>query len=268
MREDLANILDFTKQTAWQAGKLIADARDSDDLSYTYKRGIELVSSADEMSDAFIRSAIQQQFPSHPVLSEEGDDSLDKIESRGPIWIVDPLDGTVNYAHRHAHVSISIAYAEDGLVQVGVVYCPFREETFSAMKGEGSWRNDVKLQVSDQTEIKRALISTGFPHDRSNIDPFIRKVRALVLHCQDIRRLGSPALEICWVADGRLDGVYETLFPWDIAAACLVAEEAGATKGHLGQVPSNIPVDLYGQDIVVATPHIFRPLVRILRGEA
>ena len=261
-----AIIIVMTAAARKAARNLLRDFGEVENLQVSKKGPADFVSAADRRAEEILHRELSRARPDFGFLMEErgaiaGADGHNR-------WIVDPLDGTVNYVHRHAHVSISIAYAEDGLVQVGVVYCPFREETFSAMKGKGSWRNNVKLQVSDQTEIKRALISTGFPHDRSNIDPLIRKVRALVLHCQDIRRLGSPALEICWVADGRLDGVYETLFPWDIAAACLVAEEAGATKGHLGQVPSNIPVDLYGQDIVVATPHIFRPLVRLLKGEA
>ncbi len=134
------------------------------------------------------------------------------------------------------------------------------------MKGEGSWLNARPIEVSHQQDLRHALIGTGFPYDRSDLDPILDKLRSVLLNCQGVRRVGSGALDICWVADGRLDGFYESLSPWDIAAAALVAEEAGATKGHLGQVPGGTPADFYSRDFVVATPEIFDALVRVLRS--
>ena len=262
---DLFELLEFTKETASRAAEQIARYY-ATSVPLQYKQDDSPVTPADEASESLIRAAITHRFPTHKIVSEESADSLCNIGTAGSLWVVDPLDGTLNLLHRRSQFAVAIAYAYNGVVQLGVVCNPIEDETFSAIKGKGAWRNGAEIQVSGRSDIKRALIGTGFPHDRTNIEPVLSKLRAIILNCQDIRRLGSPALDICWVADGRLDGFYETLFPWDVAAACLIAQEAGARSGHLNEVPKPIPVDLYGEDVVVATPAIYDALVAVLRG--
>jgi myo-inositol-1(or 4)-monophosphatase len=192
-----------------------------------YKSEIDLVTEVDHQSEAFVLGEIQRRFPGHQIVSEEiglvpGSDSHQ--------WYVDPLDGTVNYAHGIPIFSVSIAYARNGIMILGAVYDPMRDEMFTAEKGRGAWCNGRRLQVSTVTELKRCLLVTGFPYDawlspRNNLENFGRFARMT----QGVRRLGSAALDLCYVAAGRLDGYWElTLNPWDVAAGGLIASEAGA----------------------------------------
>jgi myo-inositol-1(or 4)-monophosphatase len=233
-------------------------------VSYRYKSQHELVSSADEMSERLILSAIERRFPGHSVLSEESAERTSAEASTGPLWIVDPIDGTANLAHGLDAVAIAIAYAEDGVVKAAVVHAPFRGETYAAARGAGARRNGRPIGVSDRKALREALIGTGFPHDRSDLGHLLRRLGNVLRSCQGVRRLGSPALDMCLVADGRLDGYYETVFPWDVAAAGLIAREAGAAFGHLTPVPPGTSPDLHGRDVVVATPGIFRALTELL----
>lgn len=259
---DLDLLLEFAIATAVHAGGAIAAAGSE----VHFKADNSPVTAADLLSEALIREALQARFPTHAVVSEEDEASAALLGSVGPLWIVDPLDGSLNLLHRRPHVAVSIAFAVDGVVQVGVAHNPFGDETYSAIRGRGAFRNGTRIYASGQSELRRALIGTGLPHDRSDIDPVMRRLRALALGCQDIRRLGSPVLDICHVADGRLDGFCETLFPWDVAAAGLIAEEAEARRGHLGSVPETVFADLYGEEFLVASPGIFEGLAQLLRN--
>src|SRR5262249_30210299 len=147
----------------------------------------------------------------------------------------------------------------------GVVHAPFLRETYTAIRGAGAFCNGQPIRVSRTTELRRALVGTGVPHDRSNVTPAIERVRRLVTECQDIRRAGSPPLDIAWVAAGRLDAHSESLAPWDVAAAGLIAREAGAVSGNLTQTVTNLPPMLRGEGFIVATPGIFAPLYELLR---
>lgn len=263
---DLNFLYDFALDLAQQAGKLIQAEREHNRVTYDYKAMSELITSADLKSDALITSAIQKQFPHHRILSEETfTDTSVTASLDAPLWIIDPIDGTVNYAHRHHQVAISIAYAEQGEVKVGVVHCPFQNETFTAIRGQGSFLNQARIEVSHLSELKRALIGTGFPYDKSNLRPIVERVMTILTHCADIRRLGAAAIDICWVACGRLDGFYESLSPWDFAAARLIAEEAGARCGHFNPVPEGVLPCIYGEDILISTPELYEPLDGILK---
>lgn len=263
-----ADLLAFCVATAQQAGELIRAARAEGDFTHRYKHGVELVSSADEASDRFIRAEIERRYPGHAILSEEGEEAPSPDLTDGPLWVIDPIDGTVNFVHGQDCVAVAIAYAERGVVQIGVVCAPFRGETFSAIRGRGAWRNDVPIYVSDTTRLRDALIGTGFPHDRSDLSTLLPRLARVLRQCQDVRRLGSPALDICFVADGRLDGFYEgALAPWDVGAAGLIAREAGALWGHVDAVPAGTPPDLYGRDMLVTAPAIFDSLAALLRRE-
>lgn len=261
---DLQALYLFARDLAIQAGEIIMRERESRQVEQKYKQGSELVTSADLKSDQLIRESILKKYPTHRILSEESSPDL-KDWSQGPLWIIDPIDGTVNYAYGHTQTAICIAFAMNGKVEASVVHVPFEQETFSAIRGQGAWLNGEKIQTSGQTELKRSLIATGFPYEKAaSIDLLIKRVRTVLLNCRDIRRVGSAAIDACWVAMGRLDGYYESVNPWDIAAAGLIAREAGAKTGHLVPVPADIPADIFSQDVIVSTPGIYDALRKIL----
>ena len=259
-------MLEFAEDLSRRAGVLIAQARADRALDLSYKEGIELLTSADLQADQLIRGEIEQTFPDHYILSEESSPHLDSAQLRGPLWVIDPIDGTVNYAYNQQQVAVSIAFAEGGQVQVGVVHCPFVGETFTARRDAGAYLNDHAIRTSECSELSRALIGTGFPYAAEGRVALVDRLRRVLGHCRDIRRVGSAAIDLCWVAMGRLDGFYEALKPWDLAAAALIAREAGARVGHLQPVEGELPEELYGRDLVAATPGIYEQLVALLRG--
>lgn len=262
----LQDITDFAEQLALQAGELIRHERDENTLRTDLKQQTELVTHADVMADEFITGAIRERFPNHRILSEETMPDLSQAEELDtPLWIVDPIDGTVNYAYGHPQVAVSIAYAEKGRVQAGVVHAPFLGETFRATRGAGATLNGETIKHSGATVPRDSLFATGFPYTKDNLEPLVRRLDAMIHQCRDLRRIGSAALDICWVACGRLDIYYENVSPWDFAAARLIALEAGATAGHFGEVPEGYPADLYGRDILISAPDIWQPVREILR---
>jgi myo-inositol-1(or 4)-monophosphatase len=238
---------------ATQAGDLIVEWSHQAKYEVRQKQGAELVTTADLRSDELIREHLGSKFPQHRFLSEEVVVE-DKFDFSGPVWIIDPIDGTANYAHGHPYVSISVALTLDGEPCVGVVHAPFLHETYAAILGAGATCNGRPVRVSEVLELRRALIGTGFPHDRSNVTPAIERVRRLVTECLDIRRAGSPAL----------DAHTESLAPWDIAAAGLIATEAGAVRGNLWSAVSSLPPLLRGEGFIVSTPGIFEQLYKLL----
>lgn len=262
----LQDITDFAEQLALQAGELIRHEREENTLRTDLKQQTELVTHADVMADEFITGAIRERFPNHRILSEETMPDLSQAEELDtPLWIVDPIDGTVNYAYGHPQVAVSIAYAEKGRVQAGVVHAPFPGETFRATRGAGATLNGETINHSGATVPRDSLFATGFPYTKDNLEPLVRRLDAMIHQCRDLRRIGSAALDICWVACGRLDIYYENVSPWDFAAARLIALEAGATAGHFGEVPEGYPADLYGRDILISAPEIWQPVREILR---
>ncbi len=187
---------------------------------------IDLVTEMDHKSEKYLLDEIARRWPASRVLAEESGES-----GRGDLfWYVDPLDGTVNYAHGIPIFCVSIACAWDGTTRLAAVYDPMRGEMFSAERGRGARLNARPLRVTRVAELRQALLVTGFPYDAwtakvNNLEYFGRFARLT----QGVRRLGSAALDLCYVAAGRFDGYWElTLKPWDVAAAGLIAEEAGA----------------------------------------
>ncbi|MDE2744103.1 MAG: inositol monophosphatase family protein [Gemmatimonadota bacterium] len=262
----MSEVFEFAEDLARRAGVLIAQARADRALDLSYKEGTELLTSADLQADQLIRNEIEQTFPDHYILSEESSPHLtDPAQLRGTLWVIDPIDGTVNYAYNQQQVAVSIAFAEGGQVQVGVVHCPFVGETFTARRDAGAWLNDRAIRTSECNELSRALIGTGFPYAAEGRVALVDRLRRVLGQCRDIRRVGSAAIDLCWVAMGRLDGFYESLKPWDLAAAALIAREAGARVGHLQPVEGELPEELEGRDLVAATPGIYEQLVALLR---
>lgn len=266
MTSELESILEFARNIAEQAGDLVVGLRSQHKLDVQFKQGIELVTNADIESETLITNAIKAQYPDHQILAEESNPDLSSVSvSDAPLWIIDPIDGTVNYAHHHHQVAISIAYAVRGQVQVAVVYSPFQAEMFCAIRDQGAWMNDQPISCSPIDDLSKAIVATGFPYDKSTQLPqLINRLHKVLEQAADVRRLGSAALDMCWVALGRLDAYYETVSPWDSAAAFLIAKESGAKCGHFLPKKTNAPDDLYSQDILVAAPKLYEPLKNIL----
>jgi len=263
---DIADILALTQALAKTAGAEILAAR-GESLSSDFKNGEELVTNADLQADEIITNAIKKQYPDHDIISEESapQPDLQRLQKH-PTWIIDPIDGTVNYAHGHQQSAVSIAFVRDGEIQSGVVYNPFNDELFSAVRGQGAWLNGAEIEVSQEQTLRRAIIATGFPYGKDEIPELVDRLAIVLTHAADIRRLGSAALDLCWVAMGRLDGYYESLSLWDFAAGQLIAIEAGAVYGHFKPVPEGVPEQFHHRHILVANPSLFLQLHTLLES--
>ncbi|MCW4151821.1 inositol monophosphatase [Halomonas sp. 18H] len=257
--------LEIAEDIARQAGRMIRDARDGQHFQHRYKDGQELVTDTDVEVDTLIRQRLSEAFPEEQRLSEELAPNRDALENPSALWIVDPIDGTVNFAHGLRHVAVSIGWASAGQLHLGVVHAPFLDETYTALSGQGAWCNGHPIQASRASGLKRALVGTGFPYRHDSRPPLMRRLMAVLTHCQDIRRNGSAALDLCDVACGRLDAYYESVAPWDFAAGLVIAREAGAATGHLYPGPGGIPQDLYGENLLVSSPELHDALGDLLR---
>lgn len=263
----LSQRLDKTLEIATAAGRMMIEAREADNLEHHFKDGQELVTTTDVAVDTLIGEFLEEHFAGERRLSEELAPDRDAVEQGGALWVVDPIDGTVNFAHGLRHVAVSIAYIEDGITQLGVVHAPFLDETFTALRGAGAWRNGDPIKIGGGRKLlEHSLIATGFPYHRDSRPPLMRRLQAVLTHCRDVRRNGSAALDLCDVACGRLDAYYETVSPWDFAAGLLIAREAGATTGNLYPRPRGLPQDLYGENLLVSQPQIFDDLRELLRN--
>ena len=202
----------------------------------SYKGEIDLVTEVDAQSEDFLVKAIREEFPDHYILTEESG-VIDGDHTH--IWYIDPLDGTVNYAHGIPIFSVSIAYAYADELQLAAVYDPMRDELFSAEKGKGATLNGERIQVSGTSELARSLLTTGFPYDMwHTADDNLASYGRFAKLTQGVRRLGSAALDLCYVGAGRFDGYWErTLQPYDVAAGGLIAAEAGAKVTALDGSP-------------------------------
>ncbi|ATJ82882.1 inositol monophosphatase family protein [Halomonas beimenensis] len=258
--------LEIAVDIATHAGRLIVEAREEGDFGHRYKtNGQELVTDIDVEVDTYIGERLEASFPREQRLSEELAPDREVLEQPRDLWVVDPIDGTVNFAHGLHHVAVSIGWVSGGHLKVGVVHAPFLDETFTALAGRGAWRNGEPIRVSRARDLSRCLVGTGFPYRHDSRPPLMRRLMAVLTHCQDVRRAGSAALDLCAVACGRLDAYYESVSPWDLAAGLLIAREAGARTGHLYPGPGGIPEDLYGENLLVATPGIHDELGDLLR---
>jgi myo-inositol-1(or 4)-monophosphatase len=232
------------------------------DLKDTRPGGIDIVTDADRASEEIILSAIRREFPDHDILTEET--RTDKTGSPW-LWLIDPLDGTVNFAHGIPIFSVSIALMANGTLAAGMVYDPTRAEKFSAVKNEGAYLNGNSIRVSQADRLNKSIIATGFPYDRAyspinNVAEFSR----VVTRVGGIRRGGSAAIDLAYVSCGRLDGFWELkLNPWDMAAGMLLVEEAGGLiTDRIGR-----PTDVYTDSIVATNGIVHDALVAILSEE-
>lgn len=196
-----------------------------DSLAIVEKQRLDFASEVDRAAEAEIIRELKRAFPAHGILAEE---SGAQGKSRH-VWVIDPLDGTHNYLRGFPHFCVSIAMLENGEPMHGVVYDPLRDELFTASRGDGAYLNDRRMRTSSRNELSGALLATGFPYrQRAHLDAQLDMTRALLQEAEDIRRTGSAALDLAYVANGRLDGYFEIgLKPWDLAAGCLLVREAG-----------------------------------------
>lgn len=226
-----------------------------------YKGPIDLVTEIDRASEDFVLGEIHKHWPGSHILSEE---SGLTAGDREHMWYIDPLDGTVNYAHRIPFFSVSIAYAHRGVMQLGVVFDPMRNEMFSAERSRGATLNAKPIHASGTTELQKSLLVTGFPYDAwdTESDNFANFARFGKLS-QGVRRFGSAALDACYVGAGRFDGFWElSLHAWDVAAGGLVAEEGGATVTNVKNQPDYLSAP---QSIVAAAPGIHAEILQNLK---
>lgn len=188
--------------------------------------GIDIVTNADKAAEDAIVSGIRDRFPDHDVMAEETER---QVSGSSWLWVIDPLDGTVNFAHSYPHFAVSIALMEEGEIVAGVVSDPLKKETYHAVRGLGAFLNDRRISVSKATTLNRSIIGTGFPYDKAfTSDNNLTEFSRVLPKVQGMRRLGSAALDLAYVASGRLDGFWELkLKPWDIAAGILIVDEAG-----------------------------------------
>ena len=266
------SILQVAIEGGNKAAHIAKDQREKLSVSVSYKGTRDLVTTADIAAEKIIKETILTHFPEHKILAEETTERLDPQEyGQGYVWIIDPIDGTTNYAHGHPHVGISIACALNGEVIAGVVVAPFLDEIFTATKNGGAFLNSKKITCTTTETIEGMLVTTGFPYSRANIHNICKRIERVATHCRDVRRLGAASLDLCWVACGRLDAYFEeTLRPWDGAAGGLIAKEAGAVIGHYNydhdsqRLTEGYPGDLYVDNIVAANPVLMPQLLELL----
>lgn len=196
-----------------------------DNLAIVEKQRMDFASEVDRAAEAEIIRELKRAFPSHAILAEESG-----AQGKGKhVWVIDPLDGTHNYLRGIPHFCVSIGMLENGEPMHAVVYDPLRDELFTASKGDGAYLNDRRIRASSRIDLNGALLATGFPYrQREHLDAQIGMTHAMLGQAEDIRRTGSAALDLAYVATGRFDGYFETgLNPWDMAAGCLLVRESG-----------------------------------------
>lgn len=240
------------------AGKILHDGYEKDH-DVQFKGVIDLVTEIDHQSEEFLLGEISRRWPESRVFAEESGES-----GHGDlVWYVDPLDGTVNYAHGVPVFCVSIACAWNGQVQLGAVYDPMRDEMFAAERGKGAHLNGRVIHVSKATELQKTLLVTGFPYDTwTALDNNIKHFSKFARMTQGVRRLGSAAMDACYVAAGRFDGFWElSLRAWDIAAGALMAEEAG---GRVTTVKGEADYMIPPHSILASAPGIYDQMLATL----
>jgi myo-inositol-1(or 4)-monophosphatase len=232
----------------------------------SYKNGslINLVTAVDQAADKKIRTILHRAFPTHDLLTEESEPTRLNSPYR---WIVDPLDGTTNYAHHFPQACVSIGLEFEGRIILGGVFDPFRDELFWAAKGKGAWMEHAgrkkRIHVSTVPVLQKSLLMTGFPYDRrERIDLYLSYVKEFMQRIQGIRRAGAAALDLCWVACGRVDGYWEwRLKPWDCAGGQIIVEEAGGTLSNF----SGKAYSIYGEQTLASNGRIHNEMLKVMR---
>jgi myo-inositol-1(or 4)-monophosphatase len=236
---------ELAEAAARAAGELLLTQRPEVLTVDTKSTPTDVVTQMDTAAEQLLLDRLLGARPGDAVLAEEGSDT---VGDSGVRWVIDPIDGTVNYLYGLPGWAVCVAAEVDGVIEVGVVNYPAQGELYVAVRGEGAWCNDAPISVRQPTELAQALIGTGFGYAAARRTAQAAVLAGLLPMVRDVRRIGAAALDLCAVACGRLDGYYERgLQPWDLAAAGLVAQEAGAVVGGLHGAAA-------GEDLVIAAP--------------
>ena len=239
---------------------------DLDRIVPTEKQHNDYVSEVDKSAEAAIIETLLTAYPKHAILAEESGSSENLSADSEFVWIIDPLDGTTNFLHGFPQYCVSIALQHNGVLTQAVIFDPTRNELFAATKGAGAFLNDKRIRVTKRDRLADTLIGTGFPfRSELEIDQYIPMFKAMAGRCQGLRRPGSAALDLAYVAMGRLDGFFEkNLKPWDIAAGALIVTEAGGITGTFAGESDY----LYKGDVISANPKIFAQMLAVLKPYA
>ena len=233
-------MLNFIKQVALDAGTVLVQRLGS--ARITNKGDIDLVTEADIAAEELIIDRIRSYYPRHGILAEESGEAVTVGDTASEWrWVIDPLDGTTNYAHGYPCFCVSIGVEHNGILEFGVVYDPMRNELFAAERGQGATLNDRQIRVSDVEELSKAMLVTGFPYNVRERPDFAREFVMFTMNAQAVRRDGSAAIDLAYVACGRFDGFWEDgLNPWDMAAGVLLIQEAGGRVTNYNDEPLSI----------------------------
>jgi myo-inositol-1(or 4)-monophosphatase len=252
----LASEREAAVEAARAAGEVLRGAF-GEEQAVRHKGEVDIVTETDEKAEAVIKEILLGSFPSYGMLAEEGGE----LAGKDARWIVDPLDGTTNYAHGLPIFCVSIALEKDGEVALGVVHDPVSRETYVAERGGGATLDGKTLRVSRTAELIQALVATGFPYDREELPAALEMFGRFARRTRSVRRLGSAALDLCYVAAGRLDGYYDRgVKAWDVAAGVLMVEEAGGTVTDY----ASGPLDLAGEKVVASNGPLHPSLLEVI----
>ncbi|MBY0484138.1 inositol monophosphatase family protein [Nitrosomonas sp.] len=266
-------MLTIAVKAARRAGSIINQASQNLDLLNVSKKShSDYVSEVDGAAEDAVIKVLLAAYPDHAILAEESGHRGDEKNSEYQ-WIIDPLDGTTNFLHGFPKYSVSIAVKHKGVLSHAVVYDPTNNELFTASRGGGAFLNDRRIRVSKRTRLEDCLIGTGIPfRDLTHLDAYIAMLKDIIPRTAGIRRPGSAALDLAYVANGRYDGFWEIgLAPWDMAAGCLLITEAGGLVGDLegnetqlesGQIIAGNP-KIFGQLLQVIAPHLTPALIEV-----
>jgi myo-inositol-1(or 4)-monophosphatase len=253
-------ILTIGVRAARKAGSIINRASLDGGLNIRAKRANDFVTQVDQAAEQAIIEIVKKAYPDHGFLAEESGASEGKADT---VWIIDPLDGTTNFIHGFPQYCVSIGVQHRGALAHAIVYDPNRNELFTASKGRGAFLNDRRIRVTGQTKLADALVGTGFPFkELTRLDLYTRQLQSMMRNSSGVRRAGAAALDLAYVACGRLDAFWELgLAPWDMAAGVLLIQEAGGLVGDL----KGEQTFLESGDICCSTPKIFPALLEALR---
>lgn len=260
MTIDEQAILNTAKEAALEAGTFLTETyRPESKRDVEYKGEIDLVTAFDRKSQDIIHHIVETRFPGHSILAEE---DLNIAKDKELLWVIDPIDGTTNFAHSLPLYCVSIAFMKKGKTEIGVIYIPLLKEMFTAVRGKGAFLNDSPIHVSSEANLGHSLLATGFPYDRKErLEFFITPFKNFIMASRGVRRMGSAAIDMAYTACGRFDGFWEyNLHPWDTAAGLLLVEEAGGVVTDF----SGNPFDPWMKEVLAANPHVHPDMLDIL----
>ena len=253
-------MLNFAIQTAREAGQILLE-KFGRKINISLKGDINLVTEADLASEKLIIERIKSYYPKHSILAEESGNAVVSGDSTWK-WIIDPLDGTTNFAHGYPCFCVTLALEHEGKIVLGVTFDPTRNELFAAEKGQGATLNNKPIRVSVTEKLGDALLVTGFPYNFKQKENFAKSLTNFLMQSRGVRRDGSAAIDMAYVACGRFDGFWEEgLNPWDVAAGVLLIEEAGGRISYY----DGSPFSVYSPPICASNSLIHEEMLQVLR---